>query len=150
MKKVLSLSIVMLLCLNIIIPSAVAAEYNTYQETETIWFADGSHAEITTTHYSHLLRSTAKSDKTYTYWNNQGQKVFSYTLYAEFTYNGVTSSATKAFAAADYYLSGWTLSSHDEYCSGSTAYGDATFKGPGGASEDVSLTLTCDKNGNIT
>ena len=120
----------------------------TPQNIEVIWFEDGSHAEIVTLQSS--TRSVTGSSKTYTYWDSGNKKVFSYTLNGDFSYDGNTSKVTRVTYSSNIYLSGWSLSSHNEYGSGSTAYGDATFKGPGGASEDVSLTLTCDKNGNIT
>ena len=48
------------------------------------------------------------------------------------------------------YRQGWNISTHSEYVSGNTAYGRATFTGPSGESRTASLTLTCDKNGNVT
>lgn len=128
------------------LPAASATTPKAAQSTETIWFQDGSHAEIVTT--IPLTRGTLSADKQYTYTNSNNKKVFTYTLHGEF--DSSTHKATRASSIYTCYLSGWSLSSHNEYCSGSTAYGDATFKGPGSASEDVSLTLTCDKNGNIT
>lgn len=142
MKKLLA----MMLCLSMLLPSALAAAPQTVQNSEVIWYEDGSYAEIVTT--ISFARSTLAADKDYTYKNSSGKKVFSYTLHGEF--DSTTTKATRASGSATIYMSGWSLSSHDEYCSGSTAYGDATFDGPNNVSRDVSLSLTCDKNGNIT
>ncbi|BDF70684.1 hypothetical protein CE91St41_20870 [Oscillospiraceae bacterium] len=147
MKKRLTAILTLLFCLSMCLPT-LAAEVSTTKATQIIWFEDGSHAEIVT--LVSLARSTKSGSKSYTYWNSSNIKAFTYTLNGEFFYDTKTSRATSASASYSIYLSGWSLSSHDETASGSTVYGDATFKGPGGASEDVSLTLTCDKNGNIT
>lgn len=64
--------------------------------------------------------------------------------------NGVMSRADTAENTVSIYRQGWDMSTHSEYVSGNTAYGRATFTGPNGESRTVSLTLTCDKNGNIS
>ena len=110
---------------------------------------DGSYAVITTGN-STAARANTEDGKTYTYYNAQGQRCFAYTLYASFTYNGVTSQAVSCEGSAAIYRQGWSLSTHSEYVSGSTAYGQASFTGPDGQVRTVSLTLTCDKNGNVT
>lgn len=148
MKRTLSSVMAVLLCLSALLPSAMATGYSPQQTVEIIWFEDGSHAEISTTTTSPVTRTTLSADKEYTYWNSADKEVFSYILHGEF--DSSTSRATKVSYLVTFSLSGWSLSSHSEYCSGSTAYGSATFKGPSGATEDVSLTLTCDKNGNVT
>lgn len=65
-------------------------------------------------------------------------------------YNGITSRADSCEYAAEIFRHGWDMTSHSEYVSGNTAYGNATFTGPDGQTRKASLTLTCDKNGNVT
>lgn len=115
---------------------------------ERIDYADGSYALIVP--QKNMNRSTTHDGKSYVYYNSSNVRCFSYTLEADFTYNGRISRADSCSASVTLYDRNWELNSHDEYTSGNTAYGEAVFSGPGGASRTVSLTLTCDKNGNVT
>ena len=144
MKRSLCNLLVVLLCINLMSSTAFAFETN----EERIDYSDGSFAIITTE--TSYIRSTINRSKIYNYYNSSQEKCFSYILSASFTYNGTTSCADSCYADMDIYRKGWDVDSHDEYTSGNTAYGEAVFSGPGGASRAVSLTLTCDKNGNVT
>lgn len=115
---------------------------------DVIYYDDGSYAVVTIG--NGISRATKDDLKTYTFYNSSGQRCFAYTLYGFFTYNGTTSQATSANYGVVIYRQGWELKSHSEYVSGSTAYGRAVFTGPNGETRNVSLTLTCDKNGNVT
>lgn len=144
MKRTYALMIVLLLCLNILTSPAAA-----FGAPERIDFDDGSYAIITTEIVSQT-RTEISDSKTYTYYNESKQRCFSYTLYATFTYNSITSSADECHYLVNIYRRGWSLSTHQEYTSGSTAYGSATFSGPDGETHSVDLSLTCSKNGNVT
>lgn len=144
MKRSVCSILALLFCINLISSTAFAFG----PDEERIDYSDGSYAIITTR--KSFVRSVIEHDKNYTYYNSFRVKCFSYTLHASFTYNGTTSRADSCYADIDIYLRGWDVDSHDEYTSGSTAYGSAVFSGPGGASRSVNLTLTCDKNGNVT
>lgn len=144
MKRFLSSALMFLFCVNLM--SSVAFAFGT--DEKRIDYSDGSYAIITTE--VSFTRSTIEHDKTYSYFNSSQIKCFSYTLHASFTYNGTRSSADSCYASVSRYERGWEVDSHDEYTSGSTAYGSAVFSGPGEASRSVNLTLTCDKNGNVT
>lgn len=78
----------------------------------------------------------------------KGIKRFLIPFQGWFTYDNQTSRATDASAEMDIFKPGWSLTTHREYCSGSTAYGSAAFKGPTG-SRTASGTLTCDRCGNV-
>lgn len=145
MKRILSLMAVLVLCLSVLMSTASAAN----QTGERIDYEDGSYA-IITTGAAGLTRATCNESKTYTYYNPSNQRCFSYTLYASFTYNGITSSADYVNYNAAIYRQGWDILKHNEYTSGKTAYGSATFTGPTGTQYPVSLSLTCDKDGNVT
>lgn len=146
MKRLFSILAAALLGLNLLACPALAVDdSNTY----TIFYEDGSYA-IVSMNVNPSARSNAVKDKAYTYYNPQGQRCFTYTLCAFFTYNGVTSKADSADYKATIHRQGWELDIHSEYVSGNTAYGRATFTGPNGESRTASLTLTCDKNGNVT
>lgn len=144
MKRVLSVVTAVFLCMSTLFTVAAATD----TQAERIDYEDGSYA-IVTTSIGGLTRASKADSKTYTYYNPSNQRCFSYTLYATFTYNGVTSSADMAAYSIDIYLRGWDCDSHSEYTSGNAAYGTASFSGPNGESRPVSLSLVCDRNGTV-
>ena len=116
---------------------------------ERISFEDGSYAIVTIGSGS-MARAVKGGSKTYTYYDSRGQRCFSYLLEASFTYNGTVSSADDVNFDIHIYRQGWELSTHREYTSGNTAYGSATFTGPNDQTRPLSISLTCDKDGNVT
>ena len=146
MKRSISVFAILLCIFNLLSIPAMAANS---EANHTILYDDGSYAIITSGE-NRTVRSSNYFCKTYTYYNSLGQKCFDYTLYAAFTYNGVTSRADFCDFTAKIYWQGWDIDTHSEYISGNTAYGNATFTGPDGVVRTVNLTLTCDKNGNVT
>lgn len=148
MRRMMTRGLALLFCLSILVSTAVAAEPN--QVTERIDYEDGSFLTITTRLYPALTRaSSLYATKEISYTDAAGDLCFAYTLRGWFTYGNNTSQATNAAAIIDLYKRGWTVSTHNEYCSGNTAYGSATFKGPTGP-RSVSISLTCDRYGNVT
>lgn len=133
----------------------------TEQSTETIYYDDGSYAEITLTVEEtpvaaltsvRSVQATTKyitSTKTYTYKTSSGTNVFAYKLTGTFKYTGSSATATSATTSYTIYKSGWSRKSNSSYTSGSSAYGNATFASSL-SSKSVSLKITCDKNGNIS
>ncbi len=146
MKRLFYTFFVMLIMGGFLIPQTMAANYTT---DYTVYYEDGSYAIITLDN-DWKMHSNANTYRTYTYYDPLGQRCFAYTLNASFTYNGVTSNADSCDYKAIIYRQGWDIASHSEYVSGNTAYGNATFTGPNGQVRTASLTLTCDKNGNVT
>lgn len=146
MKRTSALFFALLFVVNLLTIPVAAADIDADVDN-TIYYEDGSYAVIT---QGSAARSSTDREKTYTYYNPQGQRCFAYVLCAVFTYNGVTSSADSCHYRAGIYRQGWDMKSHSEYVSGSTAYGRAVFTGPNGETRNVSLTLACDKNGNVT
>lgn len=144
MRRALCTVTAIFLCLNMLFTMAAAIDV----PTERIDYEDGSYAVITTTRGA-LTRAETADTKAYTYYNPSGQRCFSYTLYATFSYNVITSKAETVDYGVTIYRQGWDIDSHNEYTSGSTAYGEAVFSGPNGEERPVSLSLTCDRNGNV-
>lgn len=146
MRRSISIFAITLCMLGLLFMPAMA----TGNETNcTILYDDGSYALVTLGENTDI-RASDNFYRTYTYYNPLGQKCFSYTLHATFTYNGITSRADSCDFSAAIYRQGWDISTHSEYVSGNTAYGSATFTGPDGQIRTASLTLTCDKNGYVT
>lgn len=149
MKKIISTALTFLMCLSAITIAAFATHPIT-QVYEVTRYQDGTYAEITTTVYGTLVRTSSQcAEKAYVYKTAGGTKLFTYTLKACFSYDGSSSSCTSASASANIHKDGWNVISHDEHYSGNIAYGNASFSAPS-ESKNVSLTLTCDKNGNIS
>lgn len=126
------------------IPAIAADKVTDY----TIYYDDGSYAVVTLS--NSLTRVKVNETKSYTYYNPLGQRCFAYTLFASFTYNGTTSWADSCDFGVAIYRQSWDINAHSEYVSGNSAYGNATFTSPDGQVRTASLTLTCDKNGNVT
>lgn len=144
MKRAYISVIVLILCLNILVSPAAALETQ-----ERIEYEDGSYA-IVTTEIIGRTRAKASDSKTYTFYNASGQRCFDYTLYASFTYTGITSSADECHYLANIYRRNWDIATHQEYTSGSIAYGTASFTDPDGKAHRVNLSLTCNKDGDVT
>lgn len=149
MKKVVSalMCVVMVLCVSM---SAIAAAPG--RSFETIYFEDGSYAtiEIVVEDAVQINRATSSKNGTtsYVYHNPNGKTMWIFTLKASFSYNGTTSKATRAAVTSKISDSSWSLDSKSSDYSGDTAYGDASYSSPDD-SYDVSLSLSCDEDGNI-
>lgn len=145
MKKVLCTAAAVFLCLNTLLTVAAACG----ESTERIDYEDGSYAVITTER-ADLTRAAAADSRTYTFYDSLGQRCFAYTLYASFSYDGVNAIALTSSSDIAIYRRGWDVESHSEYTFGNAAYGRASFSGPDGVTRPVYLSLTCDKNGNVS
>ena len=131
------------------IPISFAANTET-PVIETIDLGDGFVAEITFSPiYSSdtmYISNSISRGKSATVRLN-GQRIGTFELYGTFTYDGSSSKAIDdswdATAISRYDYDG------DSYCSGSSVKGSCTFIGDG-YSKTASLTITCDRNGNIS
>jgi len=120
--------------------------------TETVDLGDGFTAEITTTVIIESVQGRAgvqtirESKKSNV--KSSGVLVGSFELSGRFSYDGssawATSDSCSASAEPGYRYSGKS-SSH----SGATVRGSCTFTG-NGANKYVTLSLTCDRNGNVS
>ena len=146
MRRIISTASIVLLAMQLFLSTAYAVGPSTTESR--IDYEDGSYAIITTVTPG-AVRAAVADEKTYTYYNPSGKKCFAYTLYATFSYDGRTSRALSCDYDIGLSPDGWDIDSHDEWTSGNTAYGEAVFIGPGGTEREVSLSLTCDKDGNV-
>ena len=120
------------------------------------YFEDGSYA-ITSIIINHSFLSTSNSitrTKKYEFYDNTNQLCWAAFLTASFTYNGTTSSCTIVSKSTTIYNSSWRCTASSCNKSGATATGNYTFKRYVTLipvqTVNKTLTLTCDKNGNIT
>lgn len=122
-------------------------------EREVIYFENGDFATIETIVYDDaslyaVERSSRSSSKVYTYNNRLGNTLWTFTLRATFSYNGTTSSVSSCSTSYSIKDNTWSCDDHYAEKSGNTAYGYGSFSSSVD-SKDVTLSLTCDKNGNI-
>ena len=142
MKKLL-LSVCLIL--GIISTIAIPAQAEEYYYEEAIEVIESSMTRATST-------KTAK--KTGSYKNSSGTVLWSVTVTGTFTYNGTTSSCTKSVVSTSVSNSNWKISSSSSSKSGNKATATATAKcfydGPMISTTSKTVTLTCDKNGNLS
>ena len=97
---------------------------------------------------------TVSKTKYASYYDKNGNLLWSVFLEAEFSYNGKTSYCKEARAYYETYDSDWKVSSSDFSTDGNTVTADFTAQqsklGVKLKTVNKTLTLTCDKNGNIS
>ena len=99
-------------------------------------------------------RGSLTAQKPYYHCNSSGTVLWTVTVTGTFTYNGSTSSCTSASYGTETNSSSWSEQSGNAYPSGNSAIADVVMirrllfiivdTVP------VTITLTCDKNGNLT
>ena len=151
MKRIIVLTLVLsLLC--VAMPVCVSAQ--TVTSESRIDFEDGSYMITTIEESTSLSRTTKNHNKIQRYYNANNVLQWRIVLVATFTYDGTTVSCIAAGCNADVYTNNWTVISESDYISGNTAYGYATLAntllGVTVSERSYTLTLTCDKNGNVS
>lgn len=153
MKKII---IVLLLTLGISISNSdiISANENSYSFIDQV-FEDGSYIQIDIKNANYISRSTKVNSKTATYKGSDGVAYWSITVKGTFTYNGATSKCLSSDVNTNNYSRTWKLSDSSASKSGATATASVTAKqyGTSGAilrSIKKTVTLTCDKNGNLS
>ena len=179
MKKLLSLVLSLLLALLPLAPAASAAEDNTVKE----YYEDGSYimigsfelnpegaessasiiARIISMIKQLLIRLFGKENngpKTVTrmkdlhYYDKNGIMLWTFTLTAEFTYDGKTSVCNSTYVRHEIFDRDWKILFTDHGKNGATAWGKVELQqyklGVPLKNYEKTLTITCDKNGNIT
>lgn len=150
MKRIFVGILVLVLVLSMIPVRAVAEE----KQVETVYFEDGSYMTVELIAKSSRVSGSVSGSKTTTYNNSSGTALWKVTLTGNFSYTG--SSATCTSTAIDVTIldSSWYTVYKTSGRSGNKATGSATVgKSVGGTSVTkvpVSLTITCDANGNLS
>lgn len=157
MKKLFStLMAVILLCASVA-PCCTAAylQVDDLADSQTVLSDDGGYeitelevedADSPTTSAS---TSSVTGSKTTTHYNAQGQRLFSYTLRAKFSYTGSTASVSTVSYSYRIYDSDWSLRSGSTRKSRNTAYGTGKFA-CGWSTSSVSLKITCSAKGALS
>lgn len=100
------------------------------------------------------LRGYTNQQRNSTYYNNSGVAQWKMTLYASFYYDGTTSYANSCLVSYTIYHDAWYYEEKQEETNGNVASGTLkmAYKVLGITiyTRSRSLTITCDKDGNIS
>lgn len=154
-----SLALILLLVAASIVPVSAAEMFPVESdvERETIYYADGSYATVDTViyHDSNLFQlkaatQTVTSHRTYTYYDGNDKKAWSFTVNGTFEYNRTRAIAKSSSSSYNTYVNGWKCVSRSTTKSGATVKGTAKFEYRGAASKTVTIGMKCSKTGTIT
>lgn len=153
MKKFISLVCVVFILFSVCTCYAFATDETI---TDIEYYDDGSYTVTMVMHTYSLLATSNTVTRTteckhYDSNNNLDWKA---AITATFTYNGTTASCTSVSKSHTIYDSSWKLTSSNTSKTGATATGNFTFKhyvlSIPNKTVNKTLTLTCDKNGNVS
>lgn len=152
MRKILSFLCTIVFVLGLMSTGVQAAEM--YENRNTITFEDGSYIEIIIEDISTRANNTKNGYKTYSFYDSQDNLEWQAKLSASFTYDGTTSNCTSASCTVTVYDSKWYEVSNNTTRSGNTATTALTmgqkFLGVTISKPEYTITLTCDKDGNLS
>ena len=151
-NRVFSLFLVLFLACS---PLSVSAAEVTAETGNVITFEDGSYITITIEESASRASYVKTGSKTYTYRAANGELEWEAVLNCSFLYDGTTSSCTSGICQVTIYNTKWVEVSNSTTRSGDTATTELTmglkgFLGIFTTNYDYTITLTCDKNGNLS
>lgn len=148
-KCVLSLILAVLLVYSAT-PMASAME----KDASILYFDDGSYITIQLSEAGGRAGGVKTGNKTYTYWDSKGVTVWKAVLTGTFSYTGTTATCTSCSCSVTIYDTAWYQVSKTTGKSGGTATAELTmgYKVLGITTKKVpvSMTLTCDADGNLS
>ncbi len=158
MKKIVTITLAMVLFLSIVTDYAHASECT----NRSFFQLDGGYYIETFISDTKLTQSpfaifatgnTITKTKTSLFKDASGNTLWQVSITGTFEYNGITSKCTSCSHSASS-SSAWIIESSSSYKSGNTATANATAKviGVNGISQSYSrsVTIKCDANGNIS
>lgn len=151
-KKILSLLLAAALVFALLPLSSYATAPIGDEEIE--YLQDGGYI-VTTVEESHTRASGSKSGtKTKAHYDSNDNLNWKIVLSGQFTYTGTSATCTSASVAVNIYDSAYSKKDSSSSRSGNVAYGSATISrkvlGVTISTNTYNLTLTCDKDGNLT
>lgn len=150
MKRMLSLILisVVLLCMLPVQSNAVEAS------EKTVYFEDGSYMTVEVFSMEMRASGSVSGSKPYTYYNGSGDALWKAVVTGSFTYTGSSATCNSASVSVTVFDSNWYTISKSAAKSGSTATASVTMgekrAGVTVTKLPVSLSLKCDKNGNLS
>ena len=129
-----------------------AAAYG--EEVVTEVFADGSYATEIIDRMQTRAGGMISGSRVRNHYDSNGTLCWSAVLYGTFSYNGSSATCTASSCDVSVYSQGWYVISKNASKSGNTASANVTMGNriDGGEVKQAtaSLTLRCDKNGNLS
>lgn len=150
MRRIFSFVLVLLVFITIL-PMTVYAED---KSENVVYFEDGSYLTIFIDKEYLRASGSQTGRKTYQYTDSDGDIAWKVVLNGTFTYTGSSAQCISSSVDVTLYISGWYVVSESAGKSGSSATGNVTMglKMLGVTIKKVPLTmtLTCDANGNLS
>ena len=129
-----------------------AASYG--EEVVTEVFADGSYETESIYKMQTRAGGTISGSKVRNHYDSKGTLCWQFVLNGSFSYKCSSATCTSSTCSASIYSQGWYVISKNASKSGNTASANATMgESSGGVLANqvsASLTLRCDKNGNLS
>lgn len=152
-KKLFIFLLTIIFCISI--PMSVLADNSTTTDTEIQYYDDGSYLVIVTEESISPFSSGTKSkSKTGYFYENEDELQWSVTLTATFSYTGSSARCTDTDTSYKIYDSAWKITETKVGKAGNKATAIFTAKkywiGIITSTRTLTLTLTCDNNGNIS
>lgn len=153
MKRLITLLTVSILILSLF-PIQIAFASQGCELLEVVEYEDGSYLEISMQSSQSRASGSLTKTKNYIYHNTDGTSAWKISLTGSFTYTGTSATCTASNCSVTIYESNWYTISKSATKSGNTAYGTATlgykYLGVTVQQKTYNLTLTCDKDGNVS
>lgn len=147
MKRTLSVFLVVATVL-LVLPRGTAMA----EERELVSLEDGAYIEVIMDSISSVSRNSITRSKSYIY-NANGSVEWKITLTGTFANDGVKYTCTESDCTVNIYKSNWYVDSKSSSKSGNTAYATVTMGYKVLVTvnrQTYNLTLTCDKDGNVS
>lgn len=152
MRKTISFLLILTLIV-VALPTDANALDNSL-DSNIMTFEDGSYIRITVEEVFVRATNTKNGYKTYSYYDASNNLDWQAKLSASFSYDGTTSTCTSASCTVTIYDSSWFESSNTTTRSGSTATTylvmGRKLLGVTVSKPEYTITLTCDKDGNLS
>lgn len=153
MRKLLSVFLVCFLLVTAL-PLEIFSDTIENKKVDMIYFEDGSYIIIELTQSNSRTSFAKAGEKKYTYYDNQNNAVWTAVLSGMFTYNGTTSTCKSSYCNVNILNNNWHEYSKNVSISGATTTCDLTMHykllGIKLDEKNVRITLTCDKDGNLS
>lgn len=150
-KRIISALLVLVLVLSFI-PCAFATER--VNETEVIYFEDGSYITFTIEEIGTRASGTKTGTKACTYTDSDGDVNWQAVLTGTFSYTGTSATCTASSCSITIYNDAWYTVSKSATRSGNTASAAITMGrkvlGITVTKKDYQWSLSCDNNGNLS
>lgn len=153
MKRLFCAVLTLLLLACLFPQQTLAAEMSPAGEA-IVYFEDGSYMVTTIEEIGTRASGTKTQSKARTYYGSDDEAKWKIILTGTFTYNGTSATCTNSICSVDVYASNWYVVSKSAEKSGNeascTVTMGQTFLGITISKPVHTLTITCDKDGNLT